>query len=203
MENGRLRPSVNDGGRAAKDATTAESSVKARIRAVVLPHFEVREEAIGMHPVYGKGRLDFLCYPRAEMLAKKWPRRWFGIETKSEGLDDQFKRTAALLIRQARIYRESTYDIPGSPDDEVRPLFVLIAPQITKLLGGSGESPEFIRGYAWALEKAAAFDRVGVIQIQDDSWSVYFHHQAEPSFDSRWPGWMQVAQISTKRVISR
>lgn len=200
MENKRDRPSMNDGGQSAKKANTDESYVKARVRAMVLPFFEVIEEAIGQHPVYGKGRLDFLCYPKAEMIAKKWPRRWFGIETKSEGLADQFKRTSALLIRQARIYRESMYEIPG---DEVRPVFVLVAPAMSQLLNGCGESAEFQKGYAWALEKVAAFDRVGVLTFRDDSWSVYFHHQAEPSFDSRWPGWLNVAQITSKNVISR
>lgn len=192
-----------DGGHTAKAAAVSEHAIKARVRAMVLPHFEVIEEAIGHHPIYAKGRVDFLCYPKAEMIAKKWPRRWFCIETKSDELGDQFKRTAGLLVRQARIYRESFYDIPGPPEDVIHPLFVLIAPPIANLLRGCGESAEFIKAYSWAIEKAMGFDSVGVLDFREDSWSLYFHHQAEPSYDSRWPGWLNTSQISSKRTISR
>jgi hypothetical protein len=167
---------------------------------MVLPGFEVIEEARGIHPVYGAVRVDFLCFPKANAASCGWPRRWFGIETKSEHLADQRKRTAALLVRQARIYRESTYDAGG---DEIRPLFMLYCPPISTCLGGCDESRDYLEGYACALDKIAGFDRIGSLELFPAHWTVRFHHAADLTFDSRRPVWRNIAQISTKKVASR
>ncbi len=160
-----------------KAARVPEAEVKAKLRPILYDWFKYREEVTGHTPKGTAVKLDFWCYPLARTVELGWPERWFGIEAKGYGLQDQRKKTAARLVHQAMVYRQSTFPADG---ELVQPDMVLIYPSLATILKDDehtvGDDPMFRDGYIFGLAKLAAMNRVGELATPiHGRFEVYFH----------------------------
>jgi len=171
----------------AKAARHPEREVKAQLRPALDRHFSYREEVAGVGPKGQKVKIDFLCFPLARVVEQGWPARWFGIEAKGYGLQDQRKKAACRLLYQATIYRMSTFPVGA---EQVSPDLVLIFPSFGLMLfdeyqpGVFGDS--FQDGYALALAKTGGMHRVGELILEPNLRIQVFGHGLNPWYSTRW-----------------
>lgn len=177
------------------DPGAGEDGVKAILRERLPEWFRVREEVCGTHPDGTRLRLDFCCYPRDETVARGFEPVVFGIEAKKPGMSMQ---GAMNVARQAHIYTEATYRLPGG--DPFGVAFVCVCPSFPGMLSRYG--PDCLPIY---LARFAAKMQVGEFLLGTGSsdgaigFTIYFHHHHR-YFDARTGGSNANPRIRSRRV---
>ncbi len=140
-----------------------EQALKSRLRSVLAPSFEYREEVEGVFLVDRTlVYIDFFVYPKALLIERGFDDKWFGIEVKSANFKDP-KKKGLQVAWQAVTYSQSTFD-------SIRPQFVLIHPGIESFFpdkeshwlkcflqkANVGNFVVMSNGYDWKIEFGAA-----------------------------------------------
>jgi hypothetical protein len=171
----------------AKAATHPETEVKAALRPVLNRHFEFREEVVGVGRKGQKVKIDFWCHPLPWVVNQGWPDRWFGIEAKGYGLQDQRGKAASRLLYQATVYAQSTFPVNGV---QIEPDVVLVHPTFARMLFAEREpgvfGDTFDDGFAFALAKTAAMHRVGELLVHPNGDIEVYVHGINRQYSSRW-----------------
>ena len=100
-----------------------EPELKSQLRKTLHDSFDLREEVNGQFLVDGTSVIiDFLAYPKTELIDRGFDPFWFGIEAKSPQCKDP-KKKGLQVAWQTITYAQSRFD-------DIRPQFVLIFPPL-------------------------------------------------------------------------
>lgn len=158
-----------------------------QLKSYLLEHFGkdfiVRDEVEGRFLVDGTPVfIDYLMYPKPNLIEKGFANEWFGIEVKEPGGD---AKKGVQVAWQAITYSQSEFD-------GIRPAFVLIFPPITDFFRTEAD------GYyiKVLLQKA----NVGYLEINkfDKKWKIKFGANSYFYSDS---GLSKTPTIATKRNV--
>ncbi|WP_446010529.1 hypothetical protein [Candidatus Electrothrix sp.] len=121
--------------------------------------FIVREEVAGNFIVDNTPVIiDYLMYPSEDLIDRGFEKQWFGVEVKVPGSD---AKKGLQVSWQAITYSQSLFD-------GIRPVFVLIFPQITDFF----RTPSDAYYVKTLLQKA----NVGYVEVNERSktWKIMF-----------------------------
>jgi len=131
--------------------------------------FQIREEVKGKVLIDGTTvKIDFLMYPKKELIDRGFPEGWFGVEVKALGPKHETRVQKCLsLCWQCITYRWSEFD-------GIRPNFILMFPDLKKFFI-ERHSTNFSPNYIAALVQRG---NVGQIHISPGrGWEFRFGSQ--------------------------
>ena len=161
-----------------------EDELKRYLLSYLAKDFIVRSEVEGRFLVDGSGVvIDYLIYPKQNLIEHGFVAKWFGTEVKSP--DNEGAKKGIQVAWQAITYSQSEFE-------SIRPAFVLIFPPLAEFFGTQLEAYHVL----CLVQKA----NVGYIEINSvkKSWKIKFGANAYFYSDR---GLSKTPNVSTRRHI--
>lgn len=167
--------------------TATEEELKTYLVSRFQESFFINEEVKGVFLVDRTPvRIDYLMFPKPDLIEKGFIRAWFGVEVKSLGSIKNRAKKGIATCWQSITYSQSLFG-------NVRPIFVLMFPSFDAFTIGR-ERDGHDRYLMALLQKA----NVGGIYFQRNKWSIKF---AAGIYFSQDRGLGNVKNVGLKRHV--
>jgi hypothetical protein len=176
-----------------------EEKIKNYIRPILLRNFVVKEEVEGTFLVDRTSvRIDFLLYPKEELIEKGFDQEWIGLEVKSPNTNEPQKK-GLQVVWQAITYSQSIFG-------NIRPMFIAIHPPLEEFFNTlrvyrEGIENPFPYNESHLLKCLMQKGNVGTFEINSrvNSWRLVFG--AGQSYFNSTSGRSKIKNIGSRRVV--
>jgi hypothetical protein len=173
--------------------TSDEDKLKNIVENSLNNDFILNKEKVGYHLLEcHQIRIDFLAYPKDNLIERNFEPLWFGIEVKSPAVKIEPQKNVLDLAKQAIDYAESKYD-------EIIPNFILIFPSMYHFFHAQDRLTTEFQSFLYYFRSFIQRMKVGTLHIHSPGdWSIRFGSQR---YFSSKRGRGNVKNLGTKRYI--
>lgn len=151
----------------------SEDEIKKHLKSILLNHFHIKEEAQCDFPDGSKGNIDFLLFPKLNLIKEGFDEEWLGIEVKSPYCKESVKKCLDAAW-QALTYAQADFD-------GIKPMFILLFPPIVEFFAEDCSNKykgsiklEERKGEIQILERFLQKGSVGCFVLRGNEWKISF-----------------------------
>jgi len=172
----------------------SEDDLKSIVEKTLEEHFTLKPEVKGYHLLEKKEVfIDFLLFPKQEIIDLGFEPFWFGCEVKSPNVKEDASKRILNLGKQCIDYTETKFE------GDIIPHFVVMFPSMPTFFHAKGRFDDSIHSFLYLFKPFLQRFKVGTLHIYSkNDWAIKFGHGL---YFSTKKGKGKVLNFGTKRYI--
>lgn len=171
-----------------------EDDLKQFVKKTLEKQFIIEPEVKGYHLLeQEKVVIDFLLYPKQELIDSGFEALWFGCEVKSPNVKEEASKRVLNLAKQCIDYTETKFE------NDIIPNFVVMFPAMSHFFHAKNRFNDDAHNFLYLFKPFLQRFKVGTLHIYSkNDWAIKFGHG---SYFSTKRGRGKVVNLGTKRYV--